>query len=69
MESPKTRVNFSMVPKHVGQYVCVVGKNLGVSTGSSRLCMPDVMYVHILRGSATVLLSRHLLPLEEVPVP
>ena len=32
MDSPKTRVNSSMLPKHAGQYVCVVGKNLGVST-------------------------------------
>lgn len=32
MNGPKTRVNFSMLPKHAGQYVCVVGKNLGVSS-------------------------------------
>ena len=31
MESPKTRINASMLPKHAGQYVCVVGRNLGVS--------------------------------------
>ena len=28
---PKPRVNGSMIPKYVGQYVCVVGKNVGVS--------------------------------------
>ena len=35
MESPKTRVNFSMLPKYAGQYVCVVGKNLGVSAAKT----------------------------------
>ena len=29
--SAKPRVNGSMLAKHVGQYVCLVGKNIGVS--------------------------------------
>ena len=29
--SAKPRVNGSMLAKHTGQYVCLVGKNMGVS--------------------------------------
>jgi hypothetical protein len=39
MEGPKTRVNSSMLPKYAGQYVCVVGKNLGVGPGGTSLSL------------------------------
>ena len=36
-ESAKPRINGSMLPGSIGQYVCVVGKNLGVSQVSNSL--------------------------------
>lgn len=36
-ESAKPRVNGSMLAKHMGQYVCLVGKNMAVS-----LCVKQI---------------------------
>lgn len=41
--APKPRVNGSMIPKYVGQYVCVVAKNLGVREPCHRALMSKVV--------------------------